>query len=126
MLNAQISTDILVVDDSADLRTLLAIVLMREGMTTDQAESGEAAIRRLRQKSFRLVVSDVDMENGNGLWLLKKIQTEMPSLPVVLMSGGAIDEKTAIRSGASGFLKKPFSLSVVQKTVCMALKSGRK
>lgn len=118
-----VKTDVLIVDDNADHRKFIAAALKKESITTDQAENGQEALRKLRQKSFRMVVSDVEMENGDGLWLLTQIQAEMPSVPVILVSADAIDKKTAISYGALDFLLKPCPLVVLRSSVRAALQS---
>ena len=121
MPNSIASTDVLIVDDNADHRKFFVAALVRDGITTEQAESGQAALRRLRQKSFRLVVSDVEMKDGDGIWLLSQIQNEMPSMPVILISAGSIDRRTAFDHGALDCLLKPCPLAVFRKTVRVAL-----
>src|SRR5579864_1985096 len=121
--------DILIVDDEADIRMLISGVLKDEGYATrDAADSGEAlAAIQARQPS--LVVLDIWLQGSelDGIGILRRLQGEMPSVPVVMISGhGTIESAVeAIKIGAYDFIEKPFKsdrlLLIVQRAIETAL-----
>ncbi|MFT7678870.1 MAG: two-component system nitrogen regulation response regulator NtrX [Planctomycetota bacterium] len=122
------SRAILVVDDEADIRQALEMVLSYEGFEVWTARDGEEAWKRLEQERERgdapaLVLSDLKMPNLDGLGLLDRI-TAADGPPVVLISGHgdvsiAVD---AMQRGAVNFLEKPLDQSRVLVTVRTALR----
>jgi len=104
---------ILIVDDEKDLREKITrFFKFEEDIETLIAENGLSAKRMLEHEDVDFVVTDLDMPGMNGLTLLKWIQEEKPSLPVIMMSGyGEIpDAVDAMRLGARDYIVKPFDL----------------
>jgi two-component system nitrogen regulation response regulator NtrX len=106
------AADILVVDDEADIRELVAGILSDEGYAVRTAADSEAALASLRARKPSLLVLDIWMAGGgmDGLELLDLIKTLDPELPVIMISGhGNIETAvSAIKRGAYDFLEKPF------------------
>jgi two-component system nitrogen regulation response regulator NtrX len=106
------AADILVVDDEADIRELVAGILSDEGYAVRTAADSEAALASLRARKPALLVLDIWMEGGgmDGLELLDLVKTLDADLPVVMISGhGNIETAvSAIKRGAYDFLEKPF------------------
>jgi two-component system nitrogen regulation response regulator NtrX len=106
------AADILVVDDEADIRELVAGILSDEGYGVRTAADSEAALASVRARKPSLLVLDIWMEGGgmDGLELLDLVKTLDPDLPVVMISGhGNIETAvSAIKRGAYDFLEKPF------------------
>ncbi|HRK97231.1 MAG TPA: sigma-54 dependent transcriptional regulator [Alphaproteobacteria bacterium] len=104
--------DILIVDDEADIRSLIVGILEDEGYGTGQAESASQVYNALSKRSFGLVVLDIWLKNSeyDGLSILEKIKKDYPDLPVVMISGhGTIETAVkAIKVGAYDFIEKPF------------------
>ncbi|MES2753951.1 MAG: sigma-54 dependent transcriptional regulator [Pseudomonadota bacterium] len=104
--------DILVVDDEADIRELVAGVLEDEGYETRGAANSDAALAALAERRPSLVLLDVWLQGSrlDGLELLEEIKRRDPSVPVLMISGhGSLDTAvTAIRRGAADFIEKPF------------------
>jgi two-component system nitrogen regulation response regulator NtrX len=104
--------DILVVDDEADIRDLVAGVLEDEGYTARTAADSDAALAAIADRRPSLVLLDVFLKGSrlDGLDLLDEIKRRDPSQPVLVISGhGNLDTAvTAIRRGASDFIEKPF------------------
>ena len=100
---------ILVVDDDAGQRSLLADFLGRKGFRVQTAASGEAALSLLRERRPDMVVTDVRMQGLSGLELLQAIRESMPLLPVLLVTAYADirDAVEAMRDGAVDYLEKP-------------------
>lgn len=104
--------DILVVDDEADIRELVAGVLEDEGYETRGAADSDAALEAIAERRPSLVLLDVWLQGSrlDGLELLDEIKRRDPSIPVLVISGhGNLDTAVAaIRRGASDFIEKPF------------------
>jgi two-component system nitrogen regulation response regulator NtrX len=104
--------DILIVDDEADIRMLIAGVLKDEGYATREAGDSTAALTAIRSRQPTLVILDIWLQNSplDGIDILKEIRRELPHLPVVMISGhGTIETAVqAIKIGAYDFLEKPF------------------
>src|ERR1700693_2442839 len=121
--------DILIVDDEADIRMLIAGVLKDEGYATrDAADSGEA-LAAIQARQPTLVILDIWLQGSelDGTGILRRLQAEMPSVPVVMISGhGTIETAVeAIKIGAYDFIEKPFKsdrlLLIVQRAIETAL-----
>ncbi len=114
---------ILVVDDESPVRSMIGASLQRQGYDVQQAVSGSQAIEMLAQVPYDLVLTDIVMQDGNGLALLERIHTDQPQLPVVMVSAihdisVAID---SMRRGAYDYLLKPFEREHLVATVERAL-----
>ena len=103
--------NILVVDDSAEARNLLEIILDDHGYIPIKASSGEEAIILLKTFKIDLIISDLEMRNGDGHWLLSQLKTFEKAPKVIIVSGDIrATEEFIIASGALAFFRKPFSL----------------
>ena len=106
------AADILVVDDEADIRELVAGILEDEGYQVRTAADSEAALASLKARKPSLLVLDIWMAGGgmDGLELLDLIKGLDADLPVIMISGhGNIETAvSAIKRGAYDFLEKPF------------------
>ena len=104
--------DILIVDDEADIRTLIADTLSDEGYDARAAGNADAALAAIRQRRPSLVLLDIWLEGSrmDGMELLDTIRADHPDLPVVMISGHGTVELavSAIRKGAYDFIEKPF------------------
>ncbi|HZB87598.1 MAG TPA: HD domain-containing phosphohydrolase [Terracidiphilus sp.] len=114
---------ILVVDDEAPVRAMIGATLERLGHEVRLATSGSQAMELLDQESYELVLTDIVMQDGNGIALLERIHATDPHLPVVMVSAihdisVAID---AMRRGAYDYLLKPFERDHLVATVHRAL-----
>ncbi len=107
------ATDILVVDDEADIRDLVAGILQDEGYAVRTAKNADDAIGAIQVRRPHLVLLDIWLEGSrlDGLALLDVIKGEHPEMPVVMISGhGTIETAVAaIRRGAYDFIEKPFN-----------------
>ena len=102
---------ILVVDDEAHVRSMMGSTLERHGYDVQLASSGHEALEILEQNAFDLVLTDILMQDVNGIAVLDHLHAQQPQLPVVMVSavhdiGVAID---AMRRGAYDYLLKPFA-----------------
>ncbi len=117
--------DILIVDDEADIRLLIAGLLSDEGYEVREAATSEEALAALAERQPNLAILDVWLEGSrlDGLGLLEAFQRMAPDTPAVMISGhGTIETAVAaIRAGAYDFIEKPFKvdrlLLVVQRAM---------
>lgn len=117
--------DILIVDDEADIRTLVSGVLEDEGYTTRTAHDGLSALDAIKLRQPSLVVLDVWLGDSDrdGLKILDLIKRDHPYVPVIMISGhGTIETAvSAIKKGAYDFIEKPFQserlLVLVQRAI---------
>jgi DNA-binding NtrC family response regulator len=102
--------NILVIDDEAEIRESLQVLLSAEGYLVDEAEAGEPGLRRLREKSYDVVLLDVMMPGKNGLEVLKEIRAMDHNLAVVMITafGSVENAVAAIKAGANDFITKPW------------------
>jgi two-component system, NtrC family, nitrogen regulation response regulator NtrX len=106
------ASDILIVDDEADIRDLVAGILQDEGHGTRTAGNSDEAIAAVIARRPNLVFLDIWLQGSrlDGLQLLDSLKQEHPDLPVVMISGhGNIETAvSAIKRGAYDFIEKPF------------------
>jgi two-component system nitrogen regulation response regulator NtrX len=106
------AADVLVVDDEADIRELVAGILTDEGYAVRTANDSESALAEIRARKPSLLILDIWMQGGgmDGLELLDLVKGLDADLPVIMISGhGNIETAvSAIKRGAYEFLEKPF------------------
>ena len=119
---------ILIVDDEANIRRMLAALLRSEGFDIAEAGNGNAALLALEEYRPDAILLDLMMPPGpNGIMTLEKIRERDVSCPVVMMSGKAQlnDAVQAIKHGAFQFLEKPLTPEAVLVTLRSALELTR-
>ena len=106
------ASDILVVDDEADIRDLISGILEDEGHTCRLARDSDEALLAIEARKPHLVILDIWLQGSrlDGLEVLSIIRKVHPDLPVVIISGhGNIETAvTAIKRGAYDYIEKPF------------------
>jgi two-component system nitrogen regulation response regulator NtrX len=106
------ATDILVVDDEADIRDIVAGILEDEGHGTRTAADSDSALAAIAARRPSLIFLDIWLQGSrlDGLSLLDQIHSQHPDLPVVVISGhGNIETAvSAIKRGAYDYIEKPF------------------
>ncbi|ESQ89610.1 ATPase AAA [Asticcacaulis sp. AC460] len=125
MMKVSSGVDILVVDDEADIRELIAGILEDEGYAVRTAADSNAALRAIKARKPSLCVLDIWMQGGglDGIELLGVIHELDPDIPAIMISGhGTIETAvTAIKKGAFDFIEKPFKterlIMVVQRAL---------
>ena len=122
------AADVLVVDDEADIRDLVAGILSDEGYAVRTASDSEAALAAIRARRPSLLILDIWMQGGgmDGLELLDLVKTLDEDLPVIMISGhGNIETAvSAMKRGAYEFLEKPFKSDRLILTVERALEQA--
>ena len=108
------ASDILVVDDEADIRDLVAGILEDEGHETRTARDSDTALAAIEDRRPALIFLDIWLQGSklDGLELLAVIREKHPTLPVVVISGhGNIETAVAaIKTGAYDYIEKPFKV----------------
>jgi DNA-binding response OmpR family regulator len=111
---------ILVVDDEPPLRELV-VVTLGPAYSCDEAADGDAALERLRDSRYDLVMLDVMMPGRSGLDVLREMRSDeaLRDVPVIVMSAwqSSEDVVAVLEAGASGFLAKPFRLEELDSAV---------
>jgi len=106
------ASDILIVDDEADIRDIVSGILSDEGYETRTAKNSDEALAAIEARRPHLVFLDIWLQGSrlDGLQLLKIVKEQNPTLPVVMISGhGNIETAvSAIKLGAYDFIEKPF------------------
>jgi len=110
---------ILIVDDEASMRRILAFNLRQDQHEIWEASGVQEAKRALAANNFDVVVTDQRMPDGEGLAVLGQAHESDPTLPVILLTAVATIELAveSMRQGAFDFLTKPFQAEVVRATV---------
>jgi two-component system nitrogen regulation response regulator NtrX len=121
--------DILIVDDEADIRELVAGILQDEGFVTRTARESDDALTQIEARRPNLVFLDIWLQGSrlDGLQLLDSIKQEHAELPVVMISGhGNIETAVAaIKQGAYDFIEKPFKADRLVLVAQRALENSR-
>jgi len=121
--------DILIVDDEADIRMLIAGVLKDEGYATRDAADSTEALAAIQARQPTLVVLDIWLQGSalDGIGILRQLQAEMPTVPVVMISGhGTIETAVeAIKIGAYDFIEKPFKSGRLLLVVARAIEAAQ-
>jgi two-component system nitrogen regulation response regulator NtrX len=124
-----IAEDILIVDDEADIRTLVAGILEDEGYQSREAGDSDTTLAAVASRRPSLVLLDIWLQGSqlDGLALLEVLKREHPSMPVVMMSGhGTIETAVqAIKLGAYDFIEKPFKADRMILVVKRAIEAAR-
>jgi Nif-specific regulatory protein len=118
---------ILVADDHDALRRGLALSLTTAGHDVDEAGNGNAALERLHEGYFDVVVSDLKMGGSDGLDVLRTTKTLHPTASVILMTafGSVTTAVEAMKHGAFDYVQKPFELEEMEVKVEKALELKR-
>jgi two-component system nitrogen regulation response regulator NtrX len=123
------ANDILIVDDEADIRDLVAGILDDEGFGTRTARDSDSALAEVAKRRPSMIFLDIWLQGSklDGLQLLEAIKAEHAELPVVMISGhGNIETAVAaIKRGAYDFIEKPFKADRLILVATRALETAR-
>ena len=114
---------ILTIDDEENIRNGLADNFELEGYEVKQAANGADGLALIAQGGIDLVITDLRMDGISGSEVVKRVTTEHPGVPIIVLTGhGSIDDATAaLKAGAFDFLTKPLDLDHLNKIVKNAL-----
>ncbi|MEW7311927.1 two-component system response regulator GlrR [Buttiauxella gaviniae] len=114
---------LLLVDDDPGLLKLLGMRLTSEGYTVSTAESGAEGLRLLGREKIDLVISDLRMDEMDGMALFAEIQKVQPGMPVIILTahGSIPDAVAATQQGVFSFLTKPVDKDALYKAIDDAL-----
>ncbi|ELZ8932425.1 two-component system response regulator GlrR [Cronobacter dublinensis] len=114
---------LLLVDDDPGLLKLLGLRLASEGFMVETAESGHEGLRILGREKIDLVISDLRMDEMDGMQLFAEIQKLQPGMPVIILTahGSIPDAVAATQQGVFSFLTKPVDKDALYKAIDDAL-----
>jgi two-component system, cell cycle sensor histidine kinase and response regulator CckA len=116
---------VLVVDDEASIRDLLAKTLALAEYDVDTASDGSAALDRLRERrgNYNLMIADLRMPGMDGLTLIREAKRLSPHLPIIIITGFSTESSAieAVNLGVAGYLTKPFRVPQVLEAAAKAL-----
>jgi two-component system, NtrC family, response regulator AtoC len=120
-------TSILVVDDDIGAQRALIQVLKKEGYAVEGVSSAAVALQKLQERTPDLLITDIRMEQMDGMELMREVRVRWPDMPVIIMTAFASID-TAIRSiheGAYDYVSKPYEIGELRMTVRRALEQSR-
>jgi len=117
-------SQILVIDDEADIRELLDMTLTRMGLEPHCAGTTSEALALLEKGTYDLCLTDMRLPDGDGLEILAHVSKHHPNMPVAVITayGSAENAVAALKAGAFDYLAKPIALNQLRTLVRSALK----
>jgi excisionase family DNA binding protein len=114
---------ILVVDDEASIRDLLAKTLALAEYEVETAPDGRTAVSKLKAGSYDLLITDLKMPGIDGLTVIREARRLAPKLPIVIITAYSTEASAieAINLGVNGYLTKPFRITRILSTVSRIL-----
>ena len=121
-------TRILVIDDEANMRRVLEIMLARGGHDVLTAENGLEALALLEKQGIDLIISDMRMPGMDGLALLQRLREKGSAVPVIVVTAhGTIDSAVeAMRNGAVDYLLRPFDIDALELSIARILRDAQR
>jgi YesN/AraC family two-component response regulator len=121
-------TRVLIIDDESQIRSMLKLMLERDGYEVAEAPDGIEAIRIYRQDPADLIITDLIMPNQDGIGMIIALKKEFPDVKIIAMSGGGLNKpegylKGAKKLGAACTLKKPIDRDELLRAIKEVLKS---
>ena len=120
---------ILIIDDEPQIRSMLTLMLEREGYEVVEASDGVAGIKIYRQNPVDLIITDLIMPNKDGIGMIIDLKKEFPDVKIIAMSGGGLNKpdgylKGAKKLGAACTLTKPIDREEMLKAVKDTLRNS--
>ena len=118
---------ILIIDDEPQIRSMLKLMLERDGYEVVEAQDGVAGIKVYRQNPADLIITDLIMPNKDGIGMIIDLKKEFPEVKIIAMSGGGLNKpdgylKGAKKLGAVCTLTKPIDREEMLRVVKDILK----
>lgn len=121
-MTATAPLDVLIVDDSAAIRKILQRVLRQTDLNLgeiNEAGDGTEAVEILKNRTFGLILSDINMPQMDGLQLLARIKEmdHLKNVPVIMITTEGSQGKVmeAVQLGATGYVRKPFTADQIKE-----------
>jgi DNA-binding NtrC family response regulator len=120
------SASVLIVDDDRNIRRTLSTALELDGFSCQSADHASAALEAFAERTFDVVLLDVQLPDASGLDLLVRLRAMRPEVPIVIMTGHGTSQMAfdAIARGASNFLDKPIRVDTLLVTLQLTLQLG--
>ncbi len=120
---------ILIIDDEPQIRSMLKLMLERDGHEVAEAPDGVEGIKIYRQNPADLIITDLIMPNKDGIGMIIDLKKEFPNVKIIAMSGGGLNKpegylKGAKKLGAACTLTKPIDRDEMLRAIKDALKSA--
>ena len=125
----QVMARILIIDDEPQIRSMLRLMLERDGYEVVEAPDGMEGIRAYRRKPADLIITDLIMPNKDGIGMIIELQKEFPDVKIIAMSGGGLNKpegylKGAKKLGADCTLTKPIDREKMLRAVKNTIKNS--
>ena len=125
-MSVDLSMSVLVVDDYNTMVRIIRNLLRQVGFeNVDDASDGTAALKRLREKNYGLVISDWNMEPMTGYELLKEMRADpkLASVPFIMITAESKTENViaAKKAGVNNYIVKPFNAQTLQAKIAAVL-----
>jgi nitrogen regulation protein NR(I) len=116
---------VLIVDDEINIRRVLAAMLKRDGYEVTTAADGEQALGVLGKTPVHVLVTDLVMPRLGGMELLRRVSTDFPDVPVIVITAhGSVDSAVAaLKAGAFDYITKPFEQDELKKVIAKAARA---
>ena len=119
---------ILIIDDEPQIRSMLKLMLERDGHEVAEAPDGVEGIKIYRQNPADLIITDLIMPNKDGIGMIIDLKKEFPNVKIIAMSGGGLNKpegylKGAKKLGAACTLTKPIDRDDLLRAINDVLKS---
>ncbi|HOP07838.1 MAG TPA: response regulator [candidate division Zixibacteria bacterium] len=110
---------VLIVDDEQFLRQILGRIVAREGFAVEEAIDGKDALKKIQEKTYDFVISDIRMPNLDGIELLNRIKQDHKGITVILITAyaGQYTAQDALKAGADYYITKPFKNVEIARTL---------
>jgi len=113
---------ILIIDDEEQIRSMLRLMLERDGYEVVEAPDGIEGIKAYRRKPADLIITDLIMPNKDGIGMIIELQKEFPEVKIIAMSGGGLNKpegylQGAKKLGAACTLTKPIDREKMLRAV---------
>jgi PAS domain S-box-containing protein len=117
------SARVLVVDDGAENRELISLVLTEQGLWIDEAENGQVALQKMAANSYDLVLMDLQMPVLDGYSATRQLRARGVTVPIVALTAHAMKgyEEEVLQAGCTAYLTKPVDIDVLLQQVAVLL-----
>src|SRR5688572_4547017 len=118
---------VLIIDDAAEIRESIQMLLVSEGLSVDMADNGEDGLLKIEENIYDLVLLDLMLPGKSGMDVFKDVRRADPNLPVVIITamGGVETAVTAIKQGCFDYVTKPWDIDKLLVIVSNAIKQRR-